>query len=261
MAAVSIAVASLCSLLGLAGGEEPAAEGSAAVTVEEGRPRGGRMPPGLRRYLTRELQYSARFLDHGVLGLAVAGGYPHRYRLALAMGFLDHVTVGVTAHWLPGQSVPQWAPLAALAFWRGRHFEIGATYHQALYPPPVRDVDPNTPSFQERDHWLLSTVSFSNLWLSGGFDLGVVRGIEKHPGVEPPDPMTNVPIARWRLGGGLHLRAGTRRWGFTANFLAPRIYAELVFDVRFGLFEARPRGGWKPEGVVYSTDRRVPPWR
>ena len=37
--------------------------------------------------------------------------------------------------------------------------------------------------------------------------------------------------------------------------------AELVFDVRFGLFEMRKRGGWKPEGVVYSTDRRAPRWR
>jgi hypothetical protein len=276
MSAVSLAVASLVSVLGL-GGADPAASQTRSVDggeASEPRPsvevesevdgshtRGGRMPTGMRRYLTRELQFSSRFLDHGVLGVAIAGGYPHLYRVELAMGFLDHVTLGVTAHWLPGQSVPQWAPKAALAFWRGRGFEVGATYHQALYRPPVVDIDPNTPSFQERDHWILSTVSFSHLWLSGGFDIGVVRGIEKHPGIEPPDPMTNASIVRWRAGGGLHLRAGTRRWGFTANFLAPRIYAELAFDLRFGLFEARPRGGWKPEGVVYSTDRRVPRWR
>ena len=268
MTTVSLAVAWLCSVLGVAEPSEvapteaePAPVTAPAPVEVEASTRGGRMPPGMRRYLTRELQYSARFLDHGVLGLAVAGGYPHRYRLELGIGILDHLTVGVTAHWLPGQRVPQWAPKGALAFWRGRRFEIGATYHQALYPPPVRDIDPNTPSFQERDHWILSTVSFSHLWLSGGFDIGVVRGIEKHPGVDPTEPTTNAKLVRWRAGGGLHLRAGTRRWGFTANFLAPRIYAELAFDVRFGLFEARPRGGWKPEGVVYSSDRRVPPWR
>ncbi len=283
MAAVSLAVASLATLLGL-GAAEPATTDSAReqpstdgqqpsgreqpdpAAVQRSsdasvRPRGGRMPPGLRRYLTRDLQYSARFLDHGVLGVAVAGGYPHLYRVELAMGFLDHVTLGVTAHWLPEQEVPQWAPKAAIAFWRMRAFEIGATYHQALYPPPKNDIDPNTPSFQERDHWILSTANFSHAWLSGGFDIGVVRGIEKHPGIDPPDPRTNASLVRWRAGGGLHLRAGTRRWGFTANFLAPRLYAELAFDLRFGLFEARPRGGWKPEGVVYSTDRRVPRWR
>jgi hypothetical protein len=239
MAAVSLALASLLSLVVLADGDATP----------------------LRRYLTRDLMYSARHLDHGVLGVSVAGGFPHRYRLALAMGFLDHVTLGVTAHWLPGHEVPQWAPQAALALWRGRRFEVGATYHQVMYPAPLVDNDPRTPSFQERDHWLLSTASFSNAWLAGGFDFGVVRAIEKDPGRDPPTPTMNPSTVRWRVGGGLHLRAGTRRWGFTANFLAPRLMAELVFDVRFGLFEMRPRGGWKPAGVVYSTDRRAPPWR
>ena len=70
-------------------------------------------------------------------------------------------------------------PQAALAFWRSRRFEIGATYSQVMYPAPLLDDDPRTPSFQERDHWLLSTMSLSNNWLSGGFDFGVVRAIEK----------------------------------------------------------------------------------
>ncbi len=218
-------------------------------------------PSGLRRYLTRAMPYSARYLDHGVLQLSGAGGWPHLYAVRLHLGLLDHLTVGVQSHWVPGQRTPQVGPEVALAFVRLRWLEWGGTYKQTLYAPPERDGDPTTPSFQQRDHWLLTSVSLSNLWLSGGFDFGLVRATVKDPGMDPPDPDTNPSIVRWRLGGGLHLRAGTRRWGFTANVLAPQLMAELAFDVRFGLFEMRRRGGWKPRGVVYSSDRRVPRWR
>lgn len=242
--------------------QEAAAEpAGSSSTRDDAEPTNSAQTRPLRRYLTRNVQHSARHLDHGVLGVAIAGGYPHLYRVELSLGLLDHLTVGATAHWLASQSLPQWSPKVAIAFVRLRRFELGAHYFQTLYPPPKEDDVARTPSFQERDHWLLSTVSFSNAWISGGFDFGVVRGIEKDPSQDPPDVFTNPSVTRWRLGGGLHLRAGTRRWGFTVNTLAPRLMAEIAFDLRFGLFEMRKRGGWKPEGIVYSTDRRVPRWR
>ncbi|MEM6293828.1 MAG: hypothetical protein AAGA54_21310 [Myxococcota bacterium] len=216
---------------------------------------------GLRGYLTRDVAYSARYLDHGVLGVSGAGGWPHRYALRLHLGVLDHLTVGLQTHWVRGQSRPQFSPELAVAFVRLRWLEWGGYYRQTLYPPPEVDGDPTTPSFAQVDHWLLSSVSFSNKWLSGGFDFGLVRARIKDPGQDPPDDDTNPSTIRWKLGGGLHLRAGTRRWGFTAGVLAPQLMAELAFDLRFGLFEKRSKGGWRPAGVVYSTDRRVPRWR
>ena len=215
----------------------------------------------LRTYLTRDLAYSARFLDHGVLQVGLAGGWPHLYRLELSLGLLDHLTLGATAHWLPDQAVPQWSPTVALAFYRWRRFEIGAHYLETMYPPPEDDLDPETPSFQRRARWVLTTASFSMAWITAGFDAGAVRAIEKDPGKDPTNDGRNPSIGRWRFGGGLHLRAGTRRWGFTANLLLPHLTAEVVFDLRFGLFESRKKGGWRPSGIIWATDRRVPSWR
>ena len=69
----------------------------------------------LRRYLTRPVARSARFLDHGVIGAAVGLGVPHLYRVELSVGVLDHLTLGATAHWLSGQAKPQWTPKLAVA--------------------------------------------------------------------------------------------------------------------------------------------------
>lgn len=244
----------------------------------EPQPRGQAYPPGLRAYLQRPVPYSARFLDHGVLAAGVAGGWPHRYRLELSLGLLDHLTIGVTANWLPDASKPRVSPKVALAFWRSARFEVGAHYFQSLFPPSPDDDDPTTPSFERELHWFLGSFSVANRFASGGLDIGAMRYLDLDPalaatggepipmdGEELPDPS----VWRWSVAGGLHLRAGTRRWGFTFNLLAPaasrfddfRFYAEVVFDVRFGIFEARPKGGWRPPELIYSTDRRVPPWR
>lgn len=201
-------------------------------------------------YLTRPLAFSPHHLDHGVLRAALAGGWPHLWRVELALGLLDHLTVGATTHWLPGQSRPRFSAVVAVAFWRARRFEIGAHYFATLFPPPRDDDDPTTPSFQQRSDWLLGAVSFSQQWVTAGLDVGVVRGIEEDPARDPDAQNQNASVVRWRAGTGLHLRAGTRRWGFTARALWPYLHAELAFDVRFGLFERRPRGGWRPTGVL-----------
>lgn len=214
--------------------------------------------PALARYLGRDLAGSARFLDHGVIEVSGAGGYPHRYRIGASIGLLDHLTLGVTANWLPGMSRPRFAPRIALAFYRWRWFELGAVYDRTLYPATSHDEDPKTPSFQRDTHWLLTAFAFSQAWLSAGFEIGVARARETDPGKKVGDD--NVTPARWvnRFGGGVFLRAGTRRWGFTASARAPWVFAELAFDLRFGAFELRPRGGWRPSGLARATDRRVP---
>ena len=215
--------------------------------------------PKLRGYLSRDLAPSARFLDHGVLELSLAGGYPHRYRLGLALGLLDHLTIGVTANWLPRQSRPRFAPRIALAFYRWRWLEFGALYDRSLYPPPLRDDDPNTLSFQRDAHWLFATFAFSQAWLSGGLEIGAARSRIRDPAMPDPDANNDNPSKwRYRFAGGVFLRGGTRRWGFSATARAPWVFVEAAFDVRFGLFELRPKGGWRPQGVVRSTDRRVP---
>lgn len=211
----------------------------------------------LRRYLTREVARSARHLDHGVLGVAVGLGTPHVYRLELSLGLLDHLTLGVQAHWLPGQRAPNWSPKAAVAFFRGRLIEVGATYHQVLYPATRDDGDETTGEFQRRAHYALATVSVSQAWFTGGLDLGWARGRERIEFLTTEDVAAGRSYAvHNRLGGGLHLRFGTRRIGATAQVMTavctidctagvlPYTSAELVLDLRFGLFEMRRRGGW-----------------
>jgi hypothetical protein len=191
--------------------------------------------------LSQPRPHGPRFLDHGVLGVGVAGGFPHLYRVELRLGLLDHLTIGATAHWLPGQRRPGWSPVVSLAFVRTRRLEVGASYRQVLHPPPRSDVDPTTPGFQPRTHYVLGSVTFSQAWFAAGFDVGVA-----HLRIaDPSDPEADeLFVERTRLGGGLHVRAGTRRFGLTLQAQAPDLSAEAVFDVRFGLFERRERGSW-----------------
>lgn len=212
----------------------------------------------LSQYLRRPVRFGAHFLDHGVLQVAAAAGYPHRYRLELSLGVLDHLTLGATTHWLPGQKAPKVSPVVAVAFVRSRLFEVGARYFWSLYPPPVDDVDPATSSYQRSAQWILGTASFGQAWLTGGLDAGVVRARVNDPGMETEPDTSNPSVIRWMFGGGLHLRAGTRRWGFTAQVLLPQMFAELRFDVRFGLFEKRSKGGWRPYGMAEDWHRPVP---
>jgi hypothetical protein len=208
------------------------------------------VPPERETYLTRAVAFSPNHVDHGVLRAALAGGWPHLWRAELALGLFDHLTIGVTTHWLPGQPRPRFNPIVAVAFWRARRFEVGAHYFATLFPPPRDDDDPTTPSFQQRSDWLLGAISFSQQWITAGLDVGVVRGIEIDPAHDPDPQGNNVSVVRWNAATGLHLRAGTRRWGFTARALWPYVHAELAFDVRFGLFEQRSRGGWRPTGIL-----------
>ncbi|MDC0718631.1 hypothetical protein [Nannocystis bainbridge] len=189
---------------------------------------------------------SARYLDHGVIAVGVGLGLPQIYRLELQLGLLDHLTLGATAHWLPGQVRPSWSPKAAVAFFRGRLLEVGAFYQQVLYPPTRDDGDPTTIAFQRRAHYLMASVSLSQAWLTGGFDIGWARGREALTLLTPEDLETSTAFTvRDRLGAGLHLRFGTRRVGVTMQAWYPYLAAELVLDVRFGAFEMRRRGGWR----------------
>ncbi len=192
----------------------------------------------LRSYLTRPVAHGARYLDHGVLAVGLVGGYPDVYRVELALGLLDHVRVGVAAHWLAGEALPRWAPNVALAFWRTRQFEVGAHYFEALYPAPAMDADPTTVSYQQRARYLLASASITQAWFSAGVDLGWARGREHD--VFSGDAF----VVRDRIAGGLHMRVGTRRLGLLLQASAPYLRAEAVFEVRLGAFELRNKGGW-----------------
>lgn len=198
-----------------------------------------------RRYLTRQVARSARYLDHGVLGVAVAVGTPSIYRVELALGLFDHLTLGVTAHWLPGERVPRWSPKGAVAFFRGRLLEVGMSYHQLLYPP-YDDGDTMTPPYRRRAHYLLGNISLSQAWFTAGVDIGWARGRENVPYITGEDLNAGRYYdVRDRLGAGLHLRFGTRRIGLIAQVQYPYTAFEMVLDLRFGLFELRSRGGWR----------------
>ncbi len=204
-----------------------------------------------RRYLTRQVARSARYLDHGVLGVALGVGTPQVYRLEVALGLLDHLTLGVTGHWLPGERAPRWAPKGSVAFFRGRLIEVGASYHQLLYPPTPDpeptpdDPEPMTVTFPRRAHYLLGNISLSQAWFTVGVDIGWARGREAVAFITEKDiDVGHIYDVRNRLGAGLHLRLGTRRVGLLAQVNYPYTAFELALDLRFGLFELRSRGGW-----------------
>ena len=194
------------------------------------------------RYLGRDVATGPRHLGHGVFGVGVAGGLPHLYRVELSLGLLDHLTIGATAHWLPGQPAPKWSPLGSIALWRGEWLEAGASYRQILHPPPRDDDDPETPGFQARTHYVLGGVTFSRTWYSAGVDVGVAN--LRLPDPSEPEPKDDQFVTRTQFAGGLHLRIGTRRFGVTLQTLWPEMSAEALVDLRFGLFEKRRRGGW-----------------
>lgn len=197
----------------------------------------------LRRYLERPLSTSPRFLNHGVVQAAVAGGWPHVYRVSLGLGVLDHVAGGATLHMLPGHRFPRWAPWGSVAFWRTRRWAVGAHYRQVLHPPLRDDRPGRAPDFEERSHYALATLSFSQAWWTVGGDVGAVN--RRIATVDPTDDPSRFDQV-WRFGGGLYLRAGTPRWGFTAQAHLPSLSAEVLFDVRLGAFEARDgRHGWR----------------
>lgn len=207
----------------------------AGDTREDGQEEDGQ--GGLRAWLQRPVPVSARFLDHGVVAVGAAGGVPHRYRVEVLVGVLDHLTIGATAHWLPGQTRPQVWPVVALAAYRGRVLELGAHYRPVLHPP-VGAV----PTFVPRTHLGLGSVVLSAGYFSAGLDAGVA-----HVRAALTDPQRATAFGRRTVfGGGVTTRVGTRRWGVRVDLLAaltesPLLIAELGFDWRFGAFELRPR--------------------
>lgn len=261
---MALASATMLALPCAAGATEPVAapEAEAAAGVRRFPMRARKKPAWMSArtygYLTRPLNPSARNLDHGVLQVAVAGGTPHLYRVELAVGLFDHLSLGVTAHWLPRQPHPYVSPRVAVAFYRWRWIELGALHFWSMFPPPVVDADPATPSFQRAAQWTVATVAFSQRFISAGVDAGAVRVRELDDRENPGPDLQNRSVIRWHFGGGLFLRAGTRRWGITAQAHLPQLTAEIALDVRFGAFELRPRGGWRPHEVILSTDRRLP---
>jgi hypothetical protein len=193
-----------------------------------------------RAYVSRPVPRSARFLDHGDLAFGVAGGTPHYYRLDLRVGLFDHVSVGVTGHWLPGQRTPRVWPVGAIAFWRhvgpsNVGFEVGGHYRPVLYPP----VDA-AQEFVPQTQFVLGSLVVSAGPFSAGIDAGAAH---TRLAVLDPDEPTHYR-RRTVFGGGAFARIGSRRVGVTAEALAalapePVLVFEVLLDVRLGAFSER----------------------
>ncbi len=215
------------------------------VEKNRGEPRPSSRPRSDRRFVG-DLPWSARHLDHGILQVAVAVGTPARNRFEIDLGLFDHLSLGATFHWLLSEKRPRFAPQASIAFVRGRAAEFGMTYRQTLHP---RANKPGAESsFEPRTHWLMGALTVGRGLLSSGFDAGVASRRVRPS--DDPSLSANVYVPRVEVAGGLHARVGTRRigLGFEAALVGiedPDIVVEAVLDLRFGLFERRPSGGWR----------------
>lgn len=212
---------------------EPAQAGLAVPSQDE-------KTSGFRRYLSRNLAPSARFLDHGVVQVGVAPGLPSLYRWQVQLGLFDHLSGGVSMHWLEGHERPHVVPQGALAVLRRPAFELGLSYRQVLHTPEEDEEQ----GFALRTHYMFGSATFSQGHWTAGMDVGAVR----FRGVSI-DPEAQADVYRWRTlpGGGVFARFGTRRWGVGVQGQMPIWTLELMVDVRFGLFELRKPGGWRLE--------------
>ena len=194
---------------------------------------------GVRRYLERPLGASARFGDHGVWTVAAVPGSPQRYRVETSVGVLDHLELGATAHWLPGQSRPVWSPLASVAFYRSRRFEVGAGYQAVLYAPPV--LGEGEAAFTPRARELVGSVAFSQWWFSVGVDLGAawISELDRFDEVA-----SSESIDRRRLAAGMFARFGNRRFGLIVQGRMPVYAVECALELRFGVFDRRRPDRW-----------------
>jgi hypothetical protein len=215
-------------------------DGAVATSPERTKHQGSSHegPGALRQYLSRPLAPSARFLDHGVMHFGVSGGLPHLYRLELALGLFDHLSAGVSAHWIEDQSRPRLWPFGSIALWRTPAFELGASYRRVLHTP-TEDIEAG---YALQTHYLTAVMAFSQAHWSAGVDFGVAHF--KGAGL---DQAENPGSYRWRTrpGGGVFARFGTRRWGVSVQGQMPIWTLDVMLDVRFGLFELRERGGWQ----------------
>lgn len=194
---------------------------------------------GVRRYLERPLGASPRFGDHGVWTVAAVPGSPQRIRVETSLGLLDHLELGVTAHWLPGQPTPVWTPVGSVALFRSRRVEIGAAYHAYLFAPP-RSGEPQ-PAFVPRARELVGSVVVSQWWFAAGVDLGAAWIDELDRFDEDPD---REAITRRRLAVGMFGRFGNRRFGVIVQGRMPVYAVECALELRFDLFERRGLDRW-----------------
>jgi hypothetical protein len=190
----------------------------------------------LERFFARPKPISPRFLDHGTLALAAFGGAPHRYRVELRTGLFDVVSVGVTAHWLPGQPWPRVWPVGALALWRSTLFEVGAHYRPVLFPAVDRSK-----TFEPDAHFALASFTLGSGLFAAGLDVGVAN-------LRVPDLLSGDPTRSRResmFGGGFVVRVGNEWIGGSLDALAAvgddevLLVLEAGLELRFDLARAR----------------------
>lgn len=139
---------------------------------------------------------------------------------------------------------------------------VGVNYRQLLYPPPVSEAEymaavaanqqndaiPVPVRFQQRVHYLMAGLSFSQAWFAGTLEMGWARGREFEPFPVEPVVVEDQYIDADRIAGGVALRFGTRRYGLTVRARYPYPSFDIGVDLRFGLFEMRRRGKWLRPG-------------
>lgn len=235
--------------------EEPPAV--SRVAIDETRP-----PIAAQgAYLARPLPSFTHFLDHGVMAVELWGGWPSVYRVGLSLGLGDHLSLGAAVRALPEQPVVAWTPRVALALWRDAWWAVGFRYEAVLHRAPSKPADPEDPAassegeplFEQRTHYAFGTLDFARGPWSAGVDVGAVNFRDTALDAFG-DPYAYR--RRWLPAGGIFTRFGTRRWGVALEGKMPVWTLELRLDVRFGIFEGRPRGGWTVEEARQSGPRR-----
>lgn len=203
----------------------------------------------LKTWLKRPVGVHPELLDHGNVAPFVDIGMPFGYRVGVKVGLLDVLTLGTLFQWSPKENTFRIAPEIAIAFFRGRHLALGARYRFLFEPTPDPEAKVKAPEgdkkplppplFSPQTHYAVATAALSRGYFSVGAEAGVMRRRALVTGEEKVD--SYLFENRWVMASGMFVRAGTPRWGVSAQVIVPTPEVNLRFEWRFALFAVAKR--------------------
>lgn len=226
---------------------------------------------GFSAWLKRPVGVHPELLDHGQVAPLIDVGLPHIYRFGLRVGLLDVLTLGALMHWSADDKRFRIAPEVGLAVYRGKHLALGFRYRYLFEPTPDPEAQqapmpkpdagnkkPPPPAlFAPQTLYLVGSVALSRGYFSVGAEAGVMRRRALVLGEAKVD--SYLFENRWEMATGMFVRAGTPRWGISAQVIVPTPEVSLRFEWRFALFALAKKRDELSVALRKAQERRAEP--